>query len=363
MYQYEDVRAVHLEITQRCQAGCPLCGRHDGDPINPYLTMAELSLEDCKKIFKPSFLEQLNRIYMCGNFGDPIIAHDTLEIFKYFRSINSTMWLDMYTNAGARNVEWWQELAKTMGENGTVIFSVDGLKDTNHIYRQNVNWEIVERSMRAFRDADGIARWDYIIFEHNKHQIEEARAFAKELGFDFFQIKKSDRFWNHKTLVAEPEKGPIKQPTEKKYHNKSLKTEQVIEQYGSVKNYYDQTKIVCKVLGEKSVYISAEGLCLPCCWTASRLYRGRRPAGSQQIWNFVNDTGGKENINAINNDIEDIINRNGMFGNIKNSWSCSSIEKGKLDVCAEKCGTELPKCRASIASGLSDNRFMLIGQK
>ena len=102
---------------------------------------------------------------------------------------------------------------------------------------------------------------------------------------------------------------------------------------------------------------------MPCCWAASRLYRGRRPAGSQQIWNFVNDTGGKENINAINNDIEDIINRNGMFGNIKNSWSCSSIEKGKLDVCAEKCGTELPKCRASIASGLSDNRFMLIGQK
>ena len=33
-------------------------------------------------------------------------------------------------------------LAQVIGKNGHVIFSLDGLKDTNHLYRQNVNWDI-----------------------------------------------------------------------------------------------------------------------------------------------------------------------------------------------------------------------------
>jgi len=174
VYQYSDIRTVHLEVTQRCQAACPMCDRNmNGGADNPHMTNAELSLEDCEKIFSIPFIQQLNTMYMCGNLGDPIVAKDTLEIFKYFRKHNPKMWLSMNTNAGARDSEWWEELASIYGRMGAVIFSVDGLRDTNHLYRQNVNWDIVERSMRAFRDADGIARWDYIIFEHNKHQIEE----------------------------------------------------------------------------------------------------------------------------------------------------------------------------------------------
>ena len=77
------------------------------------------------------------------------------------------MWLSMNTNAGARDEAWWTELAQIYGRMGAVIFSVDGLRDTNHIYRQNVVWDNVERNMRAFINAGGRARWDFLIFEHN----------------------------------------------------------------------------------------------------------------------------------------------------------------------------------------------------
>ena len=50
------------------------------------------------------------------------------------------MWLSMNTNAGAKSAEWWTELAGVIGRKGAVIFSVDGLKDTNHLYRINSNW-------------------------------------------------------------------------------------------------------------------------------------------------------------------------------------------------------------------------------
>ena len=87
MYRYEDIRTIHLEVTQNCQAACPMCDRNmNGEGINPHINLDELSLEDCKNIFSPRFIKQLNTMYMCGNLGDPIVAKDTLEIFDYFRS-------------------------------------------------------------------------------------------------------------------------------------------------------------------------------------------------------------------------------------------------------------------------------------
>ena len=65
MYRYEDIKEVHLEITEKCQAACPMCMRNEnGGAINRHLSMSELSLKDCKKIFEPDFLKQLHHIYM-----------------------------------------------------------------------------------------------------------------------------------------------------------------------------------------------------------------------------------------------------------------------------------------------------------
>ena len=180
-----------------------MCDRNmNGGDDNPHMTDAELSLEDCKKIFSVPFIKQLKTMYMCGNLGDPIVAKDTLEVFEYFREHNPNMWLSMNTNAGAQKEEWWERLAEIFGRMGTVIFSIDGLADTNHLYRQNVNWGIVERSMRAFINAGGRARWDFLIFEHNQHQVEQAEAFANEIGFEKFTKKKSGRFISSMTNKA-----------------------------------------------------------------------------------------------------------------------------------------------------------------
>jgi MoaA/NifB/PqqE/SkfB family radical SAM enzyme len=195
MYKIQDIKTIHLEITQNCQASCSMCDRNqNGGLINPHINLDELSLDDCKKIFSIDFIKQLNTMYMCGNLGDPIIAKDTLDVFEYFRSHNPKMWLSMNTNAGARDENWWKNLAKIIGKNGAVIFSIDGLNDTNHIYRQGVNWENVMRSATSFISAGGRARWDYLIFQHNQHQVEDARALSIKLGFEKFIAKKSARF-------------------------------------------------------------------------------------------------------------------------------------------------------------------------
>jgi len=352
MYKSKDIRQVHLEITQVCQAACPMCDRNEnGGKDNRHITNAELSLEDCKKIFSIEFISQLNGMYMCGNLGDPIVAKDTLEVFRYFREHNPNMWLSMNTNAGARDTTWWTELANIFNNKGAVIFSVDGLADTNHLYRQNVKWSIVENSMRSFINAGGRARWDYIIFEHNQHQVEEAEQLANEWGCEKFIKKKTGRFFSSAKSVGKEEhqaqnrKGQqtvtLKKPKEEFLNTALAKEQLLIKQYGSMLDYYDKCSIKCKVKDEGNIFITAEGLLMPCCWTAGRMYKWwLEDYKQEQIWDFIDRAGGKEGIDVINNNLEYVINNNGILQDIENSWNIASLKEGKLGVCSNKCGTE-----------------------
>lgn len=350
MYKYQDIKTIHLEVTQNCQANCPMCDRNqNGGALNPHINLSELTLDDCKRIFKPEFIKQLTTMYMCGNLGDPIVAQDTLEIFRYFRENNPNIWLSMNTNAGARDEKWWEELARIYGRMGTVIFSVDGLSDTNHVYRQGVNWNNVERSMKAFIAAGGRARWDFLIFDHNQHQVKEAERTSKEWGFEKFVAKKTGRFVTSDSRPKESHQAidrkgnqtaELKKPDDK-YVNSALKKQTLLEiKYGSMDAYYEQTPIRCKVKDEGSLFITAEGLALPCCWTAGRMYKWwHKDPREEQIWKFIDFAGGKDAINAKLHGLEQVFETE-IFNIIEDSWQESSFATGRLKVCAMKCGAE-----------------------
>jgi MoaA/NifB/PqqE/SkfB family radical SAM enzyme len=355
MYNIKDIKTIHLEVTQNCQASCSMCDRNqNGGELNPHIDLSELSLDNCKSIFEQDFVKQLKTMYMCGNLGDPIIARDTLEIFEYFRSDNPNMWLSMNTNAGARDELWWKELAKILGKNGAVIFSIDGLSDTNGIYRQGVNWNNIERSFKAFISAGGRARWDFLIFKHNQHQVEQAEQLSKEYGFEKFVAKKTGRFItqdsrkkdSHQAVNRKGEEtATIKKPDEK-YQNVALnKFDALIEQYGSIDTYYDVVPIQCKVKSEGSLFITAEGLALPCCWTAGRMYKWwHKDPKVEQIWEFINAVGGKDAIDAKMHGLRAVF-ETGIFDRIEESWNINGCNNGKLKVCSMKCGVEFDPFR------------------
>jgi len=394
MYQYKDITSVHLEPTEKCNAACPMCPRNiHGGIQNPHIINAELSLEDCKKMFEPDFIKQLHNLYMCGNYGDPIMAKDTLEIFKYFREHNSNINLRMHTNAGARPAKWWTELAKTIGKQGRVIFSVDGLEDTNHLYRQKVKWNIVERNMRAYLDSKySIADWHFLAFKHNEHQFEEAALLAHEWGIREFLIKKTSRFYNyakadpkarhamgkdiqtsgrwhdsdgHTGMQVLDKKGNnahiLEPPTAEEYQNVVAKTAAKMEREDASKTeFYNLTKIKPKCVEKQEIYVSARGLILPCCWVGGTLYRWEAgdPTKGSQTWEYINYAGGPDAINALKpwNTIESILNEGNFFSNIKDSWTLPSIKQGKLAICTRFCATGLDKYAASFPNSNVDER-------
>lgn len=354
MYTSQQIRIVHLEMTTKCNAACPMCLRTVcGGEVNPQLPLVELSLQDIQKIFPPQFVKQLTKVYMCGNYGDPVVARDTLEAFKYFKEQNPAIKLSMFSNASARPASWWTELAKTVPE---VHFAIDGLADTNHLYRRNTNFEIIMRNAKAYIEAGGKAIWDYIVFRHNEHQVEEARQLSVSMGFAKFSLKKTGRFFsNTKSEVKTQQavlntKGEteyyLEMPQAPEYLNSALgKEDELVKKYGHIENYLDTTQVSCKVDAEKSIYVSGEGHVFPCCWTANQLYPWYFRPRSSQMWKIIDELDQKtDSISALVQPIESIID-GPFFQKIEASWAKPSIAQGKLKPCAKTCGKEFDPFR------------------
>ena len=381
MYKYSDITTVHLEMTEACNASCPMCARNlNGGEVSPLLHGAELTIADIEKIFPVDFIKQLNRLYMCGNYGDPAVASDTLEAFAYFREHNPKVNLSMHTNGSMKKPEWWAELAGVINGRGHVAFGIDGLEDTNHLYRQGTVWKNIMRNVEAFIAAGGRARWDYIVFAHNEHQVEEAKALAEKMGFEKFNIKKSNRFFSNtrgevkEAHQAGNRKGAattlLAMPTDPKYHNQAIKNLQNITQgqksdpyelittveglqgrVGSQKfttdpelkkpmeKYWDTVPIKCKVAEEKSVYVTAEGYLQPCCWTAGQMYVWYWKERGGQIWEAIEEVG-LDSLNLKVHSLKDVVEGRFMQEVIPNSWNKPSCAEGKLAVCAKTCGTK-----------------------
>ena len=77
MFNFSELRQIHLEITSNCQASCPMCTRniHGGLP-NDLLQLNSWSLEQYKKIIDDSdldFKKIENFMLHCSEFENRIV--------------------------------------------------------------------------------------------------------------------------------------------------------------------------------------------------------------------------------------------------------------------------------------------------
>jgi len=353
LYHYDDIRIVHLELTHRCNAACPMCARNiHGGALNPDMPLSELTLADIKTILLPDFIARLKRIYACGNYGDPIVARECIEVFSYLREHGPKLNLCLHTNGSARRPDWWRELARIMKQGPHYLrFGIDGLEDTNHLYRRGADWKTVMRSAATFIEAGGRAEWDFLVFKHNEHQVEEARQLAQDMGFKEFFVRKTGRFLSSGELETSDrfdvldKQGKfeywLEQPSKPEYLNPAFgNLEQVKQRYGEYQTYLDQVEVNCKVAGSKGkIYLSAQGYALPCCWLGA-VFSESSTAERQQFAELINEYGGSTVLDARHNGLKQVIEGPLFQQAIPRSWDLQAIADGKLAICARTCGKE-----------------------
>jgi len=274
MFKFEEIKQIQIEITGRCQASCPMCPRNiHGGIENPSLPINDWTLDNFITIFSSEVLSQIKEISFCGNFGDAILNNDLISMCNYVTSHAPDVRIVIHTNGSARSKSWWIKLAQTLPNNHSIVFALDGLADTQHLYRVGTNFTKIIENAKTFIDAGGKATWAYIRFKHNEHQVNQAKTMANELGFSNFILKNSRRF-------SRP--FPVVDKTGKILYTLEQPTDGVIEFVGrkhveNHQNWIDADKINCQAQAEKSLYIDSTFLLSPCCMIGAFMYSNYDP--------------------------------------------------------------------------------------
>ena len=231
------IKVLHLEPTDVCQAACPACARETDVKFRKD-QKHHLTIGHIQRHFSDRRIKSLDKVFMCGNYGDPAAGAYTGDIYKWFRQLNPTITLGMNSNGAIQNTFWWHEIGRLFNQpQDYVVFSIDGLEDTNSVYRKGVSWTKLMQNAQAFIEAGGSAHWDMLIYQHNEHQVDQCEQLARDMGFRWFRAKVSKR--------------PL------------------VERLEWPRNYQSQTfegAIKCHAQQEKSAYIDARGNLSPCCW-------------------------------------------------------------------------------------------------
>lgn len=313
MYNLADIRVLHLEVTSKCQASCPMCVRNiQGGVDSPDLKISEITIEQFKDWFTVDFIKQLDKVYMCGNTGDPIIAKDTLKIFEYLRATNTALELSMNTNGSAKSWQFWKGLAKV---DVHVRFGIDGLMGSHELYRIGTNWVKILDNAKCFIKEGGHATWDMLIFDHNKHEVDTCRDMSKVLGFKEFVAKNTSRFQGDSLTVLN------KDGTVSHVLQPSIKSKQITEKLAE-----QEPVITCKVKEPGSLYISAEGKIAPCCW----LDFNAIPASAPSHADFISK--GFVNPSLHIQDLKEIF-ASDFFTKIEQTWTTDPLR-----ACSRQCG-------------------------
>jgi MoaA/NifB/PqqE/SkfB family radical SAM enzyme len=338
-YSYSSIKSVEIEISTYCNAACPQCPRNNygGKTINS-LPLINWSLEQLQSVIEEPFIKQLDLIYFCGTYGDPLMNNQLTDMCSWLKQVNPNLKIGIHTNGGAGKKETFIELAKTTD---FIAFGLDGLEDTNHLYRRNTKWDIIMSNANAFINAGGYAIWDFIVFQHNQHQVEDARKLSNQLNFKEFNVKKTSRFFNKNHELVDyidvldnngNKEYKLYPPT-----NEYLNTAYELVRQTDLNDYIKNTKITCYFAKHNQLYIGADGNVVPCGLLHDRLYglEAEQNSDHTKILQMMNDVGGKKYTNVFHTSLESIVD-GPWFDRLKHSWTHDRLER-----CAIYCGESI----------------------
>lgn len=200
--------SISIEPTTSCNLRCPECPSGLRSFSRPTGMMQQ---DTFRKVIDElhEYLVYLNLYFQ----GEPYLNQEFLSAVNYAHAKK------IYTTTSTNGHYLSEELALQTVESGLdrIIISMDGTDQASYEkYRIGGQLEKIVSGIaklvaarKKLRRKTPYIIWQFIVFQHNIHQIKEARVLAKKLGVDKFEIKTAQ--------VYDFEKGSDLIPEQQKY--------------------------------------------------------------------------------------------------------------------------------------------------
>ena len=364
-----ELENIQWEPTSYCNANCIGCPRTDPETL---LTTALIHkwqrhapYKPFLKSINPKLLPNLKWITFNGNIGDAMMHPDIDKIIIESLMRNQNIHITIHTNGGGLHSKKWENIGKFINDNNLqhrilIIFSVDGLEDTNHLYRRNVQWKNINNNRKTLKKYNMYGTWRFIKFDHNKHQIDDARKLAEKWGWKF----KLNFPYNEnriKRLLHTPNNPKLFKEKLKEWNNDNSDVTVSIknERNNFSKKESELTPIPnqntkCPWQEEKTIQLLSDYTVWPCCWTGHMnvMYRTKPNTKKYQPNHMLFETAEWEKIINENNDtlwydrndirvtetqtLSDILTGDG-FNRINEILTTPINNRFQLDLCQKTC--------------------------
>jgi hypothetical protein len=332
------------------------------------VTLAQVTIDQFKNWFEEEFIKNVTQWKFCGTHGDPMMAKDVVKIIRYIFDINPQTIITVNTNGGIRNEQDWQTLGEISSKHKLkIVFSVDGLEDTNHLYRRNVEWTKLMVNVQSYINSGGCAHWEFLTFRHNEHQITEAKELSRQLGFAEFLQKRAVGFEHDGNLTDMPVFNAdgeydysILPPLNSEYRMSKISLEKIVDRSrDNLTNYYrenidklkdnfeetvsnfedtiesDNVTINCNSKKDKNseIYINVNGIVFPCCFMGNSIDAFDSQPHALQLKTRLREYG-VDNFDLNKKSITKILNENHLNQFASNDWETPKC----LEFCKKTCG-------------------------
>jgi hypothetical protein len=315
----------------------------------------DISLDLFKKTFNEDMLiNNVKRITMCGDVGDPIYCKDYLAICRYIKETNPNIHLYTITNGSYKKKEWWEEFGMILNDRDTVAFSIDGYdNESNNLYRVNSDWDSIITGVTTLTKLkQAHITWAIIAFAFNQDKLKDIENIVRNYGCDSLQVTKSikfgSRFASYNTSETtdnlEPRSEFVSQSgryerysiqlSDRIVNNIDYLSTNTIFWKNTVKKYQDDYVVPLCLIGNRGLYLNAAGQLYPCSWVAAP-HHGRQSPVTGKILKLEDSLFRKyEHLFDMNDrTLEEIVN-DPIWEKLFDSWH---KKEDAFIECEEKC--------------------------
>jgi len=190
------ITKLHIELTTKCNARCwEFLDPDSSVCLHGGAKNKDIDVNSLKNFLTNDVLSKITDVKLCGSLGEPTLHPRFLEIIEHIK-YNPGIKISLSTNGDTHNPLWWHNLGSLLNSNDVVYFGIDGLEDTLPLYRGTSFTRII-KNLKGFKTfSKAKAEWQYIVFQHNEHQIEESQRIADDLGIDL-DLRESGEYSNN----------------------------------------------------------------------------------------------------------------------------------------------------------------------